>query len=300
VTATGKPSQWRIWLAASRPRTLPAAVAPVVVGTALAWQAGRMDPLAALLCLLFALLIQIGTNFANDYFDFVKGADTAARVGPPRAVAAGWVTPTTMRAAMIGVFATAFAVGLGLLPWGGWGLLVIGVASVGCGIAYTGGPYPLGYHGWGDVFVFVFFGVVAVGTTYFVQAGTPTMTVWLAAVAIGALATNILVVNNYRDFATDTVAGKRTLVVRFGRGFAQTQFLAAHLLALAVPVVLTGRGAGRQGWFVVPWLLGGAVALQQFRTLHRAESPTALIRLLGHTGLYLAAYAIALSAWLIW
>ena len=191
---------------ASRPRTLPAAVAPVIVGTALAWRSGHVDWLAAAICLSFALLIQIGTNFANDYFDFVKGADTAARVGPRRAVAAGLVSPATMRRAMYGAFGLAFLVGLSLLAWGGWWLIGVGVASVVCGIAYTGGPYPLGYHGWGDVFVFIFFGLVAVGATFFVQAGWPTRDVWAVAVAIGALAANILVANNYRDVETDRVA----------------------------------------------------------------------------------------------
>ncbi len=165
----------QIWLAAARPRTLPAAVAPVLVGSALAWRDGVFDARAAGLCLVFGLLVQIGTNFANDYFDFVKGADTAARVGPRRAVAAGLIAPATMRAAMWAVFAAAFASGLGLIVWGGPWLVVIGVASIVCGIAYTGGPWPLGYHGLGDVFVFVFFGLVAVGATYFVQAGRVTI-----------------------------------------------------------------------------------------------------------------------------
>lgn len=293
------PSKLRIWLEASRPRTLPAAVAPVIVATALAWRLGHADWLAATICLSFALLIQIGTNFANDYFDFVKGADTAARVGPRRAVAAGLVAPKTMKRAMIVTFGVGFLVGLALLPWGGWWLLSIGIASVLCGIAYTGGPYPLGYHGWGDVFVFIFFGLVAVGATFFVQAGWPPASVWMVAVAIGALAANILVVNNYRDVDTDAVAGKRTLVVRFGRGFARGQFLCAHAVALGVPAWLAWAGLGSCVGFAPLLCAGGWVAWRQYTILRRAESPETLIRLLGFTGMYLAAYAVALAVWLV-
>jgi 1,4-dihydroxy-2-naphthoate octaprenyltransferase len=236
------PSRFQIWLSAARPRTLPAAVAPVLVGSALAWHDGHFAAGAAALCLAFALLVQVGTNFANDYYDFMKGADTVARVGPRRAVAAGLVTPLTMRRAMVGVFAAAFLTGLGLLAWGGPWLLAVGVASIASGAAYTGGPWPLGYHGLGDVFVFVFFGLVAVCTTYFVQAGTVTAEVALGAIGIGVLAVNILVVNNYRDVETDATAGKRTLVVRFGRGCARAQFAGSLLVAFAVPLVFLARG----------------------------------------------------------
>ena len=164
-------SRGRVWFSAIRVRTLPAAVAPVLVGSALAARDHAFQPMVAGLCLGFALLIQIGTNFANDYFDFRKGADGPTRLGPRRVVAAGRVAPAVMRRAMLGVFAAAFLLGLGLLPWGGPPLLAIGVASVVCGLAYTGGPWPLGYHGLGDLFVFLFFGLVAVVTTHAVQAG---------------------------------------------------------------------------------------------------------------------------------
>jgi 1,4-dihydroxy-2-naphthoate polyprenyltransferase len=199
VAAASAPSGILVWVAASRPRTLPAAIAPVLAASALAWRDGDFVAPAALACLAFALLVQIGTNFANDYYDFVKGADTGERVGPARAVASGWVQPATMKRAMLAVFALAFASGLTLLGYGGWPLLIIGVTSIICGIAYTGGPYPLGYNGLGDVFVFIFFGLVAVGATYFVQAGVVTSQAWLIGAGVGALAANILVVNNYRD-----------------------------------------------------------------------------------------------------
>lgn len=290
-----RPSPWRIWLAASRPRTLPAAVAPVLAASALAWHDGAFVAPAASACLAFALLIQIGTNFANDYYDFLKGADTAERVGPKRAVAAGWVAPAVMRAAMTGVFAAAFLVGLTLLAYGGWPLLVIGVASIVCGIAYTGGPYPLGYNGLGDVFVFLFFGLVAVGATYFVQAGHVSAEAWLIGVGIGALATNILVVNNYRDVDTDARAGKRTLVVRFGRGFARAQFVAAHLAAVAVILALAARGLVGGIPAVVAAVACGFLGWRQMLTLRRARSPAELIMLLGRTGAYLALYAVVLG-----
>lgn len=297
--STGRPGAVAIWVAAARPRTLSAAVAPVLVATALAVHDGVLVVPAAAACLAFALLIQIGTNFANDYFDFVKGADTAERVGPKRAVASGWVAPATMRAAMIAVFALAFGVGLSLLAYGGWPLLIVGVASILGGVAYTGGPYPLGYNGLGDVFVFIFFGLVAVTATYFVQAGTITTNAWILGVGIGALATNILVVNNYRDVETDRKAGKRTTAVRFGRGFARAQFVAAHVVALAVVAELGRRGV--IGWPIAAGLvgLGAVVAWRQARTLREARDPLVLIRLLGATGQYLALYAggVAVAVW---
>ena len=288
VNAAKPPTFFQIWLSATRPRTLPAALAPVLVGTALAAHAGRADFGAAALCLLFAALIQIGTNFANDYFDYMKGADTESRVGPLRAVAAGWVRPEGMRRAMIGVFAAAFLAGLGLIAWGGPGLILIGVASIVCGVAYTGGPWPLGYNGLGDVFVFIFFGLVAVGATYFVQAGALTADVWLAAVPVGLLAANILVVNNYRDAPTDAVAGKRTLVVRFGLRCARAQFNGSLLVAGAMPVVCWARGFS--AGCLLPLVLA-PVAWRQVRRLRESRTPAELIGLLGDTGKLLAAYA---------
>ncbi|MEO7414505.1 MAG: 1,4-dihydroxy-2-naphthoate polyprenyltransferase [Opitutaceae bacterium] len=283
----------QVWVAAARPRTLPAAVAPVLLGAAFAWHDGSFSMGASSLCLAFALLVQIGTNFANDYYDFVKGADTAARVGPRRAVAAGLVAPKTMFRAMASVFTVSFLVGLGLLPWGGWPLLVIGVASIFCGFAYTGGPWPLGYLGLGDVFVFLFFGLVAVCTTYFVQTHTVTTEVAWAATAIGALAANILVVNNYRDVETDAVAGKRTLAVRFGRGFARVQFSLSLLAAFTVPILLLTRG--HRAWILLPLALA-PVAWSHVRRLRESKTAGELISLLGDTGKLLALYALLFAA----
>lgn len=287
----------KIWLEATRPRTLPAAVAPVLVGSALAWREEKFVGPAAVLCLGFAVLVQIGTNFANDYYDFRRGADGADRVGPRRAVAAGLIAPGTMKGAMIAVFAAAFAVGLGLLAWGGPWLLAVGIASILCGIVYTGGPWPLAYHGLGDVFVFLFFGLVAVGGTYFVQAGGLTADVLLAGAAIGALATNILVVNNYRDAETDARAGKRTLVVLLGRDAARWQFRAALAGAYAVPAVLVARGF--PAWVLLPWVLV-PLGWSHARRLRDSKAPSELIALLGATGKLLALYALLFSAGLAW
>jgi 1,4-dihydroxy-2-naphthoate octaprenyltransferase len=286
------PSLLKVWIDAARPRTLPAAVAPVLVGTALAWHDHALVWPAALACLGFALLVQVGTNLANDYYDHIKGADTAGRVGPRRAVASGLIAPEVMKSAMMIVFMFAFIVGLSLLKFGGWPLLVIGVTSILCGIAYTGGPFPLGYNGLGDVFVFIFFGLVAVCATYFVQAGEVNAVVVICAVGIGLLATNILVVNNYRDVETDRVAGKRTLVVLFGRRFARIQFGVSLLVALTIPVHLLRMG------FTWPVLLPVALAPLAWRhanLLTAAKTPAELIALLGDTGKLLALYAVLLS-----
>ena len=284
----------KIWLAAARPRTLPAAVAPVLVGSGLAWRDGGFDGRAAGLCLGFALLVQIGTNFSNDYFDFVKGADTNARVGPRRAVAAGLISPGAMRGAMWGVMAAAFLCGLGLIAWGGPWLLVVGVVSILAGLAYTGGPWPLGYHGLGDVFVFLFFGLVAVGATYFVQTGRLVTDAVLAAIPVGLLTANILVANNYRDADTDAAAGKRTLVVRFGRSAARWQFAGSLVVAIGLmPVVLALRD--HCAWRLLPLVLGPMAWRHAWRLRHETM-PAQQIVLLGDTGKLLALYALLLTA----
>lgn len=290
----------RVWIEAARPRTLPAAVAPVLTGCALAWRAEAFVPAAAASCLGFALLVQIGTNFANDYYDALKGADTVERVGPRRAVASGLIRPATMRAAMIAVFAAAFLAGLTLLPFGGWPLLVVGVLSIACGVAYTGGPYPLAYHGLGDVFVFVFFGLVAVGATNFVQTGTLSAASLVAGAGVGALAANILVANNYRDVETDAKAGKRTLLVRWGREYGRRQFALAHSMAAATPLALALLGAA--GWPAA--VAVGAAAMfvgwRQGRALAAARTPQDCIRLLAATGGWLAIYGVLLAGAIAW
>jgi 1,4-dihydroxy-2-naphthoate octaprenyltransferase len=291
-----RPNPAAVWISAARPRTLPAAIAPVVVGSALAAHDHRFDAEAACLCLGFALLVQIGTNFANDYYDFVHGADTPARVGPRRAVASGLVSPRAMRAAMVAVFAAAIAVGLGLIHWGGPWMLAVGAASIVSGVLYTGGPWPLGYHGLGDLFVFVFFGLVAVTVTYFVQVGRVTAAALMAGVAVGLLSTNILLVNNYRDMETDSAARKRTLVVRFGRGFARGQFTASLVIALAMTVAF--RAAGYGNGCLLP-LLMAPLAWTHVRRLELGRNPADYVALLGDTGKFVAIYAALLAAGLL-
>jgi 1,4-dihydroxy-2-naphthoate octaprenyltransferase len=242
---TSIPASFHIWIEAARPKTLPAAAAPVLMGCAMAWEAGFFHPLAALCALVGALLIQIGTNYANDYFDFAKGTDTEERLGPTRATAAGLVTPQQMKAATAVAFALAFAVGLYLIYRGGWPILLVGVLSILFGILYTGGPFPLGYIGVADIFVLIFFGPVAVGGTYYVQALELPWYVAVAGLAPGLLSTAILTVNNLRDADGDRKSGKKTLAVRFGKGFSRAQYVACIVLAaVGVPlVVCIGMGA---------------------------------------------------------
>ncbi|MEJ7597623.1 MAG: 1,4-dihydroxy-2-naphthoate polyprenyltransferase [Kofleriaceae bacterium] len=252
-----------IWLAASRPRTLPAAVIPVAVGTAVAAAIDRVAWVPALAALAGALAIQIGTNFANDVFDAERGADGPDRIGPTRAVAAGLISAGAMKRAMIVAFACAAACGLYLISIAGWPIALIGIASILSGIAYTGGPWPLGYHGLGDVFVLVFFGFVAVCGTAFVQVGhVPPLAVW-AAIPVGALATAILVVNNLRDRAGDARAGKRTLAVRFGRTAAIGEYA---LLLAAAYVIPAGLAFAGRSWAALP-LVTAPLAVLRLRQL---------------------------------
>lgn len=233
-----RPGSARAWVIAARPPTLSAALVPVAVGTACAFAEGSLRAGPALAALLGALLLQIAANFANDVFDFEKGADTAERLGPVRAVQAGLLAPSTVRRGLYVVIALALLVGAYLTAAAGPVIVVIGLASIAAAVAYTGGPYPLGYHGLGDVFVMLFFGFVAVLGTTFVQVGHVTELALYAAVPVGALATAILVVNNLRDIATDRVAGKRTLAVRFGERGSLVEYTALLLSAYAVPVLL--------------------------------------------------------------
>lgn len=250
VTAPGMMTAWKL---AARPRTLPAAAAPVLVGAGAAVATRDFAPLPALAALAGALLIQIGANFANDLGDFQRGADTADRLGPTRVTQAGLLTPRQVRNGMIAVFAAATLIGVYLVAVGGWAVVAIGVASIVAAIAYTGGPFPFGYYGLGEVFTFAFFGLAAVCGTYYVQAGQVPAIAWEAAAPMGALAAMILVVNNLRDIETDRVAGKRTLAVRLGRRGAQIEYFALLALAYLMPLVLwVSRVAS--GWVLLAWL----------------------------------------------
>ena len=294
-------SRTKAWLMAARPQTLPAAAAPVVVGTGFAVHDGVFDPLPALAALVGAALIQVGTNLANDYYDAVQGADTEAREGFVRVTQSGLIPATAVKRATYLAFAAAVLVGTYLVYVGGVPILVVGLLSVASGLAYTGGPYPLGYHGLGDLFVFVFFGLVAVVGTYYVQAvqatlplwvppGTVPLTVVVASLPVAALSTNILVVNNVRDREEDATTGKRTLAVRFGYAFSRGQFLA--LLALAYLVPLWFPLAADFSPTVLLPLVTLPYAASVARTVLTETSGAALNPALERTGKLLAGYAV--------
>ena len=240
ATAPALPAP-RLWFLAARPRTLTAAVAPVLVGSAVAASLGGFKFLPALAALLSSMCIQIGTNFANDYSDFKRGADKE-RVGPTRVTQSGLIAPATVKRAALLMFGLAALIGLYIAYVGGWPMLLVGTASVIAGWAYTGGPWPLGYHGLGDLFVLVFFGFVATVGTVFIQLHALPLVAFLAAVPVGALATAILIVNNLRDRETDARVGKRTLAVKLGAAFTRGEYLA--MLALAVLAPLAGVALG--------------------------------------------------------
>ena len=273
----------RYWILAARPATLPAALVPVLVGSAVGARAASFKPLPFVVALLCSLLIQIGTNFANDVFDFHKGADTAERLGPTRVTQSGLISPGQVLAATYLTFGLAGLLGLYLVHVGGVPILVIGILSILSGLAYTGGPWPLGYHGLGDLFVFVFFGVLAVTGSAYLQAGTLVPAALLASISTGCLVTAILVVNNLRDVGTDRRADKRTLAVRFGRRFARVEYTLLIAVAYVVPPMLFAAGV-LDSYFLLPWITL-PLALLLLQVVGRATDGPTLNRALKHTGL---------------
>ncbi len=274
-----------VWLQAARLRTLPAAVAPIAVGSAVAVREGVAHAPAAGLALLTALLLQVAANFANDVFDFERGADTEKRLGPPRATQQGWVSPGAMRKATFAVLALAAISGLALVVRGGWPVAAAGALSLLAAAAYTGGPYPLGYHGLGDAAVFVFFGLVGVVGSHYVQALSPSGAALTAAVPVGLLATAILAVNNLRDIETDRRAGKHTLAVRMGaratRGYYAALVLGAPLAVAGAVAAGVLPPAALLCLAVAPWLLAlaGRVARSEGRALNPCLAATARLGL---------------------
>ncbi len=237
-TVSGKPGKLDVWVLAARPKTLPAATAPVIVGTALAIADGRFRWGPALAALLGALLLQIAANLANDVFDYHKGADTEQRLGPTRVTQAGLLPPHQVMIGMWVVFGLAALIGLYLTWAAGWPVVAIGLLSIAAAVAYTGGPFPLGYHGLGEIAVFIFFGLAAVCGTYYVQAQSLTLAVVLSAVPMGLLSSAILAVNNLRDIETDRAAGKHTLAARFGLRWARFEYLAYLAGAYLIPLIM--------------------------------------------------------------
>jgi 1,4-dihydroxy-2-naphthoate octaprenyltransferase len=286
-------SKLKIWVDAARPKTLPAAFTPVLVGAALAWHHAAFSAVNSMVALICAFLIQIGTNFANDYFDFIKGADTDERIGFERATAAGHIAPKTMLNATILTMALAFFVGLYLVWVGGYIVLIIGILSLIFGVLYTGGPYPLGYNGLGDIFVFIFFGIVAVMTTYYVNALEWSVDSFWASLAIGALCTNILVINNLRDVEQDKKAGKRTLGVLFGDTALKWEYTLMVILAYVVPLFLYFK-MDYSPWILFPFVVL-PVALSHTKKVWTETHKPNLNKVLEQTAKFMALYGLALS-----
>jgi 1,4-dihydroxy-2-naphthoate octaprenyltransferase len=287
----------RIWLMAARPRTLPAAVAPVLVGTALAGTGHSFHALRFLAALVGAVFIQVGTNLSNDYSDARRGADSEDRLGPVRVTAGGLVPPRQVLVATYVSFGVAVLAGIYLVAVAGWGLLLVGAASILAGVLYTGGPRPYGYEGLGEVFVFLFFGLVAVTGSYYVQAKHLPWEAFALAVPVGMLAAGILAVNNVRDIETDRRAGKRTLAVRLGRDRTRSLF-AALIYGAYVLAPLTWLFGPLHAWLLLPWLSLPFAASVVRAVRNRTDGPS-LNAALASTGQLQLLFCVLLSAGLL-
>lgn len=287
---------WKAWWLAARPKTLPAAIAPVIAGSAVAWHEGGFHLPAALAALVTALLLQIAANFANDAIDFKKGADTAERAGPTRVTAGGLLTADAVLKATGVALALAAVCGLYLVWRAGWPFLLLGLAAIVCAVAYTGGPFPISYLGLGELFVFLFFGLLAVAGTAYVQTLQLTGLALAVSVPIGALAVGILIVNNLRDIPTDTAAGKHTIAVRIGPRNTQYEYGLMLVIARASPLVFF-----LVGWLNWSWMLT-VLAWPVFYRLWQAittQTGPALNPSLGNTGRALLLFSVLLSAALV-
>jgi 1,4-dihydroxy-2-naphthoate polyprenyltransferase len=293
--AVANMSPARAWILAARPATLPAAAVPVIVGAAAAVSDGAaFRPFVFLATLACALLIQVGTNFANDYSDFHRGADHEGRLGPLRVTQSGLITQSAIQRGIIVAFALAVLLGAVLVWIGGLPVALIGIASIISGLAYTGGPYPLGYHGLGDLFVFVFFGLIAVTGTAYLQAGAWTVFPLLLSIPIGLIVTNILVINNLRDLATDVAAGKRTLATRIGDRATRAQYAILIAVAYLIPVAVALTDPGRRVLLII--LISAPFASSLVRKVLRGTSGRDLNPLLKKTGQLLLIFGVLLSA----
>jgi 1,4-dihydroxy-2-naphthoate polyprenyltransferase len=289
-------SPLHIWLMAARPRTLPAAVAPVLVGTALAATEGTFRPFTFVAAMLGAVFIQIGTNLSNDYSDARRGADTEDRLGPVRVTAGGLVPPRQVLVATYVAFGLAVAAGAYLIATAGWELLLVGAASILAGVLYTGGPRPYGYEGLGEVFVFLFFGLVAVTGSYFAQVEELTWEALVLAVPVGLLASAILVVNNVRDLETDRRAGKRTLAVRLGRSRARGLYAAMVYLAfLCAPLPWLLGSDDLSAWLLLSWA-ALPLAVPVVRIVRSRSDGPSLNGALARTGMLQLVFCALLSA----
>ncbi len=292
-----RPSGIRIWLMAARVRTLPAAIAPVLVGTALAGYLHVFHPLRFVAALIGAMFIQIGTNLSNDYSDARRGADTEDRLGPVRVTAGGLVPPRQVLIATYLTFGVAVLAGVYLVIVAGWQLLVVGAASILAGVLYTGGPKPYGYEGLGEVFVFLFFGIVAVAGSFFVQTKHLDWEAFALAVPVGLIAAGLLVVNNVRDIETDRRAGKRTLAVRIGRARTRRLFAAMIYIAYLLTPVTWVFGP-LEPWLFLPWLTL-PLAARAVRAVRTRTDGASLNQALARTGQLQLIFCALLSAGLL-
>lgn len=281
-----RPGFWKSWLIAARPRTLPAATSPVILGSAVAFADGKFQLLPALAALAVALLLQIGANVSNDYFDYKKGADAGERIGPLRVTQSALLTPRQVVFGMLAIFGLAALTGVYLISLVGWPAAVMGGLAILSALAYTGGPYPLGYNGLGEVFVFIFFGLVATLGTYYVQAHSVTAGALFAAVSIGLLIVAILVVNNLRDLESDRASGKRTQAVRLGEKGSVREYSTLLLLAFIV-VLFAAFTRAVTLWTLLSigaaplaWSMARRVAVTRGRALNRALADTGQLTLL--------------------
>jgi 1,4-dihydroxy-2-naphthoate polyprenyltransferase len=289
-------SPLHIWLMAARPRTLPAAVAPVLVGTSLAATEGTFRPLSFVAAMLGAVFIQIGTNLSNDYSDARRGADTEDRLGPVRVTAGGLVPPRQVLVATYVAFGLAVLAGAYLIATAGWELLLVGAASILAGVLYKGGPRPYGYEGLGEVFVFLFFGVVAVTGSYFAQVERVTWEAFVLAVPVGLLASAILVVNNVRDLETDRRAGKRTLAVRLGRARTRTLYAVMVYGAFVCAPLPWLLGSDELSPWLLLALLALPLAVPVVRIVRNRSDGPSLNGALARTGMLEVAFCSLLSA----
>lgn len=293
---TMKKNSFRAWLLAARPKTLTGAAIPVLIGCSLAHWHGQFQWLPALLCLGFAFLMQIDANFMNDLYDYLKGSDRADRLGPERACAQGWISPEAMKRGIVLTTVVAAVCGLCLLAYGGVWMLPVGLACIAFAFLYTAGPYPLAYHGWGDVLVLVFFGFVPVGCTYYVMAHTWNLPVALASLACGLVIDTLLMVNNFRDRDQDAVSGKRTLVVRFGTRFGLVFYYLLGMLACWCCFYFLGCGKPLAALLPQFYLLPHIFTTVKMARIGRGKE---LNLILGETSRNMLFFGLLLSAGLI-
>lgn len=287
----------KAWLLAARPKTLAGAATPVLLGCALAYADGGFEILPAGLCFLFAFLMQIDANLINDYFDFIKGSDREDRLGPERACAQGWITLKAMKQGIMLTTLAACLSGLCILHYGGWEMIPIGLLCVVFAFLYTAGPYPLAYHGWGDVLVIVFFGFIPVGCTYYVMCHTWTDQVTVVSLACGLLIDTLLMVNNFRDREQDRQSGKKTLVVRLGAQAGQWLYLALGGMAALLCLSLIRNGHPAAALLPQLYLIPHILTWRRMVSIYKGKE---LNSILGQTSRNMLFFGILLTVGLVW